>query len=143
MPTTTRSPAFQHFRSSRSVGVAVTAPNLVRGRHTVRDRSPSGQRPFIEPKPTGDIDDTSRRYSCHMEPSTFAPGAFTPGTRIEVRSRFDSRWSRGFEVAEQLEPGLAEPRYLVRRRSDGAVLPAEFAAEEVRSEKRGRSMWWV
>ena len=65
-----------------------------------------------------------------------------PGTRIEVRSRFDRRWSRGFEVAEELG-GHPDPRYRVRRRSDGAVLPAEFDAEEVRTEKRGRSLWWV
>jgi hypothetical protein len=65
----------------------------------------------------------------------------TPGTRVEVRSRFDSRWSRGFEVAEQTD--ATDPRYRIRRRSDGAVLPSDFAAEEVRTEKRGRSMWWV
>jgi hypothetical protein len=66
-----------------------------------------------------------------------------PGTRVEVRSRFDRRWSRGFEVAEELDSSVPPPRYLVRRRSDGSVLPSEFDAEEVRAEKRGRSMWWV
>jgi len=65
-----------------------------------------------------------------------------PGTRIEVRSRFDQRWARGFEVAEQVAEAPV-PRYLVRRRSDGSVLPSEFDAEEVRAEKRGRQLWWV
>jgi hypothetical protein len=71
------------------------------------------------------------------------PFTISPGTRVEVRSRFDSRWSRGFEVAEQVDAAVDAPRYLVRRRSDGSVLPAEFDAEELRTEKRGRSMWWV
>jgi hypothetical protein len=65
-----------------------------------------------------------------------------PGTRVEVRSRFDRSWSRGFEVEEQLGPET-DSRYRVRRHSDGSVLPTEFDAEEVRTERRGRSMWWV
>jgi hypothetical protein len=65
-----------------------------------------------------------------------------PGTRVEVRSRFDRRWARGFEVdAVVAEPD--DPGYRIRRRSDGAVLPALFVSDEVREEKRGRSMWWV
>lgn len=74
-----------------------------------------------------------------------SPTAVHPGTRVEVRSRFDRRWSRGFEVAELLAPAsnTDDPRYRIRRRSDGSVLPTEFDAEEVRTEKRGRSMWWV
>ncbi|HEY5166135.1 MAG TPA: hypothetical protein VIJ44_09300 [Acidimicrobiia bacterium] len=67
-----------------------------------------------------------------------------PGTRVEVRSRFDRRWARGFEVdavvAEVDEP---DPGYRIRRRSDGAVLPSLFVSDEVREEKRGRSMWWM
>ena len=65
-----------------------------------------------------------------------------PGTRVEVRSRFDRRWARGFEVAELL-PQDTEPRYRIRRRSDGSILPVDFDEEEVRTEKRGRSMWWI
>ena len=67
-----------------------------------------------------------------------------PGTRIEVRSRFDRRWARGFEV-ESILDDAAEVRaqYRVRRRSDGAVLPAVFVDDEVREERKGRSMWWV
>jgi hypothetical protein len=66
-----------------------------------------------------------------------------PGTRVEVRSRFDERWTRGFEVAEVVshdEPTAV--RYRIRRRSDGSVLPALFVDDEVREEKK-RSMWWV
>jgi hypothetical protein len=65
-----------------------------------------------------------------------------PGTRVEVRSRFDRRWARGFEVAEHLIERGGD-RYKIRRRSDDSVLPSVFEDDEVREERRGRSMWWV
>ncbi len=61
---------------------------------------------------------------------------------MEVRSRFDRAWARGFEVAEQV-PGLPEARYRVRRRSDGSVLPVLFGDDEVREERRRNDMWWI
>lgn len=67
----------------------------------------------------------------HVE-STIAPGS-----RVEVRRRFDSSWARGFEVAEVVDEG-----YRIRRRSDGSVLPAEFSAEEVRPERKRQGLWW-
>lgn len=67
-----------------------------------------------------------------------------PGTRIEVRSRFDRRWARGFEVDAVLSENTGRfSQYRVRRRSDGSVLPALFVDDEVREERRGRSMWWM
>ncbi len=67
-----------------------------------------------------------------------------PGTKVEVRSRFDRRWARGFEVDAVVAEAPDRPaRYQVRRRSDGSVLPALFVDDEVREERRGRSMWWV
>lgn len=64
-----------------------------------------------------------------------------PGTRIEVRSRFQQTWARGFEVAEVIsEPVL---QFRVRRRSDGRVLPAIFAGDDVREERGKKPMWWV
>lgn len=69
-----------------------------------------------------------------------------PGTRVEVRSKFDRSWSRGFEVVELVEeaddPGLDGVAVRVRRRSDGQILPALFTEDDVREEKKGRSMWW-
>lgn len=61
---------------------------------------------------------------------------------MEVRSRFDHAWARGFEVAEQVaaDQGL---RYRVRRRSDGSVLPALFGDDELREERRRNDMWWI
>ena len=32
--------------------------------------------------------------------------------------------------------------YRIRRRSDGSVLPADFAAEEVRPERKRQGLWW-
>lgn len=64
-----------------------------------------------------------------------------PGTRVEVRSRFDQRWARGFEIEEKVDD-QAGPCYRLRRRSDGSVLPALFIDDDVREEKR-KSMWWV
>lgn len=65
-----------------------------------------------------------------------------PGTRIEVRARFDQAWARGFEVAEQVPAGDGW-QYRVRRRSDGSVLPVLFGDHEVREERRRNDMWWM
>ena len=70
-----------------------------------------------------------------------------PGTRVEVRSRFESKWTRGFEVADLVDGdpdgrGNNEPMYNVRRRSDGSILPVPFAEADLREENR-RSTWWI
>ena len=67
--------------------------------------------------------------------------AVRPGTRVEVRSRFEAAWTRGFEVAERVREG-AESRYRVRRRSDGSILPVLFDEHDLREEHR-RGTWWV
>jgi hypothetical protein len=64
-----------------------------------------------------------------------------PGTRVEVRSRFEAAWSRGFEVAERVGTGAAS-RYKLRRRSDGSILPVLFEENDLREERR-RGTWWV
>ena len=72
---------------------------------------------------------------------TLAP--MESGTRVEVRSRFDASWARGFEVHEVIE-GPEGPAYRIRRRSDASLLPVLFEADDVREERRRRdSMWWV
>lgn len=64
--------------------------------------------------------------------------ALQPGTRVEVRNRFEGRWTRGFEVTSIVEDG-----YQVRRLSDGSELPTVFVADDVRAEKkRSHDMWW-
>jgi hypothetical protein len=66
------------------------------------------------------------------------PGAYPQGTHVEVRNRFDSSWGKGFEVAEVTPTG-----YLIRRSTDGTVLPSEFVTDEVRKERRRSNNWWV
>ncbi len=64
-----------------------------------------------------------------------------PGTRVEVRSRFESRWTRGFEVADRVD-SEGEAVYRVRRRSDNSILPATFRANDLREESH-RGTWWM
>jgi hypothetical protein len=65
-----------------------------------------------------------------------------PGTRVEVRSRFDERWTRGFEVSEVLEADEGPPAYRVRRRSDNSILPVTFTDDDLREERRRHGLWW-
>jgi hypothetical protein len=64
-----------------------------------------------------------------------------PGTHVEVRQRFESGWSRGFEIAETTGVGDSQ-RYKLRRRSDGSILPALFDEDDLREERR-RGTWWI
>ena len=53
------------------------------------------------------------------------------GVKVEVRTGFDRSWASGFVVADVSEDG-----YLVRRRSDGEVLPHRFPRADVRRERK-------
>jgi hypothetical protein len=59
------------------------------------------------------------------------------GTRVEVKSRFDGKWARGFTI----EHGNAEG-YTVRRESDQILLPERFPADEIRIERRHHLRFW-
>jgi hypothetical protein len=59
-----------------------------------------------------------------------------PGTRVEVRNRFDGRWARGFVVDAIVGDG-----YRIRRSSDRTLVPSTFTADEVRQEHK-RGQWW-
>jgi hypothetical protein len=61
-----------------------------------------------------------------------------PGTRVEVRSRYDGRWGRGFEVV-----GIGDDGYQIKRLSDDHVLPRACEAAEVRVERRRAGLWWA
>jgi len=50
-----------------------------------------------------------------------------PGAHVEVLTRFRGNWACGFEVAAAGDRGC-----LIRRTSDGVVLPVEFAYALVR-----------
>ena len=81
----------------------------------------------------------------HVRTAGHAPydEGMRPGTRVEVRSRFESKWTRGFEVADRADAdGEGGAMYKVRRRSDGAILPVTFSEADLREENR-RSTWWI
>jgi hypothetical protein len=59
------------------------------------------------------------------------------GTRVEVKRRFDAKWSRGFEVVDHTTGA-----YRLRRLSDGATLPVSFEPDDVRPERRNNT-WWI
>src|SRR5437879_13509906 len=63
-----------------------------------------------------------QRVLDHLEMSPLRPGV-----DVEVRCRFDDRWTRGFEIAS-----VDRDTYFLRRRSDGAVLPSAFGSTEIR-----------
>jgi hypothetical protein len=73
----------------------------------------------------------ARSYDVHV----------SPGTHVEVRQRFESRWSRGFEIAEAFDE-QGRSRYTLRRRSDGSILPVHFDEDDLREERR-RGTWWI
>jgi hypothetical protein len=56
--------------------------------------------------------------------------------RVEVRSRFDGAWCRGFTVDEADVREDGSEWFRVRRDTDGMVLPAWFRADDVIVEHR-------
>jgi hypothetical protein len=55
---------------------------------------------------------------------------------VEVRNRFDGRWSAGYDVAEvDVRDGTAQ--YRVRRCCDGSIVPGWFSSEELRTALAG------
>jgi hypothetical protein len=52
------------------------------------------------------------------------------GTEVEVLTRYERRWATGFEIAAVDDAG-----FLLRRQSDGALLPAAFSAAELRPRR--------
>ena len=65
--------------------------------------------------------------SPHSSPPT---AASSPGSPVVVRNRFTGEWTGGFRIEEVRD--AAETAYRLRRLSDDVVLPATFAAEDVR-----------
>jgi hypothetical protein len=52
------------------------------------------------------------------------------GTEVEVQTRYDHRWTTGFEIA-----AIDDEGFQLRRHSDGAVLPTSFSAQEIRPRR--------
>jgi hypothetical protein len=55
------------------------------------------------------------------------------GMNVEVLTRFQRTWARGFRIARVLDDDDCS-RYEVERRVDGVVLPTAFVTEELRPE---------
>ena len=51
------------------------------------------------------------------------------GQQVELHTTFTDAWSSGFEVAEVVPGG-----YLVRRRSDGSLLPVVVTETDLRKD---------
>ena len=51
-----------------------------------------------------------------------------PGDPVEVKTRYQGSWSCGFTIAALRE----RSRLVIRRDSDGVVLPTTFADDDVR-----------
>jgi len=70
-------------------------------------------------------------------PDPNARSPIAPGTKVEVRNRYQGTWVRGFEIAESGDGG-----YRIRRLSDGSVLGELFSREDIRRERRRQGFWW-
>ena len=53
------------------------------------------------------------------------------GTPIQVKTRFDGSWGRGFEIAEVIVTSGQAPSFRVKRVSDGRLLPTLFSVDDV------------
>ena len=60
------------------------------------------------------------------------PGDLLVGVPVEVRNRFDDRWSHGFSIA-----AVGDDAYQLRRLSDGSILPVWFPGAMVRLDPEG------
>jgi hypothetical protein len=56
--------------------------------------------------------------------------SLSTGTEVEVLTRYERHWASGFEIASVDEAG-----FVLRRHSDGAVLPTAFSANEIRPRR--------
>ena len=70
-----------------------------------------------------------------LDPNARSP--LTPGTKVDVRNRYQGTWVRGFEVAEFTEGG-----YRIRRLSDGSILSDLFSRDDVRRQRSRQGFWW-
>ena len=88
---------------------------------------------LIDPVTEALLGTMARRMARDSDPArnSDAPGRWVIGAPVAVRSRYDDTWVEGFELAEVDLTGDA-PRLQLRRRSDEAVLPLFFTADQVR-----------
>ena len=80
---------------------------------------------------------TPAPHPLDTEAARLAETMLPAGTKVEVRRRFDAKWSKGFVVS-----GMTRDGYLVRRPSDGEELPVIIDAEDVRKERKNNTWWY-
>jgi hypothetical protein len=61
-----------------------------------------------------------------------------PGAEVEVRTHYQENWARGFEIAS-----VDGDRVLVRRRSDGSLLPTALDRADVRRRPSPNESPWM
>lgn len=64
--------------------------------------------------------------------TAFLSTTLATGTEVEVLTRYEPRWSAGFEI---VSVDLARDLFTLRRQSDGAVLPAAFSSSRLRARR--------
>ena len=74
---------------------------------------------------------TDRPQATHHETGPTDDQWIRSGDLVEVQNRLTGTWSTGFEVAEVVADA-PDRHYVIRRCSDGDVLPAIFDGEVVR-----------
>jgi len=62
---------------------------------------------------------------------------------VEVRSRFEGTWCRGFILDEIDVRADGTEWFRVRRESDSSVVPSWFAADDVAVEGRSKTTKWL
>ncbi|MDQ1379287.1 MAG: hypothetical protein QOJ71_6 [Actinomycetota bacterium] len=99
----------------------------------VRERVIGGSMP-AGPDPVIDLVERGAAW----DPAPAQTAEPTPAARltakdaaVEVRGRIGGRWVEGFEICEVMSTP-AGPRYRLRRRTDGVVLPELFEASSIR-----------
>jgi len=61
-----------------------------------------------------------------------------PGTPVDVRSRYVGEWATGFEVQFRVDEG-----YIIRRLSDGSLLPSVLASDDLSLHNTSKQPWVV
>ncbi len=109
--------------NARASGSAPDDEPFVHGRERVIGGSmPAGPEPVI--------DLVAPEAPWEPAPVT-APRTSARDAAVEVRGRIGDRWVDGFEICEVITTP-AGPRYRLRRRLDGVVLPELFEASSIR-----------
>ena len=89
------------------------------------------------------LDDRAVRVAaCQSRSTRSYDERVRPGTRVEVRSRFEAAVVAGLRGRRTRRRRARARATSVRRRSDGSILPVLFDEDDLREERR-RGTWWI